>query len=289
MASQTWVFLNQEDGAKIRFSGDVAAARAFLQVLKTHCHGQWGLQGESSSTQAEAAPAAVVAPAPAGVAAPESVVEPAAAAASAPAQARSLPPRMTVSVSVAGSGAVPVTPSAGPVPTGTLPGLELDGSDPALLTRAGAPLENPQELPGLAEPAPAPAPEAEPEPVDPGPNLPASIFKTASANGKRKAVRYSFPFRVILTAGGKSFRSQCQDISIGGMKLKHRPPQEMCNQSCNVFIGSPFAAENIELKCKLIPDPQSPLRVRFVDASPTSLKKLEDWILAAEKASKKAA
>ncbi len=259
MSSQTWVFSNHEDGAKIRFKGDVVAARAFLQVLKTHCHGQWGLLGESPGIRADSvANPSKLASAPV-AAMPSDEMKPAESKAQ----------------------------ESEPVPAPIVVQSSLPASDLQNLPNAPS-VQEPQELPGLSEPEVAPdaggivAPVASVGEAAPAAPVVASIEQ-------RKSVRYNFPFRVILTAEGKSFRSQSHDISIGGMKLKHRPPEEMWNQACHVFIGSPFAAENIELKCRLFPDPKSPLRVRFVDASESSLKKLEQWILAADKASKKKA
>ncbi|MBC7398128.1 MAG: PilZ domain-containing protein, partial [Bdellovibrionales bacterium] len=101
----------------------------------------------------------------------------------------------------------------------------------------------------------------------------------ARTEERRAQKRFNVDLRIILISKGRSFRSISQDVSLGGMKLKNKVPQEFSGEECMAYISTADARENIEMVCKVIPDPSDPRRVQFLEADSQQLKRLSKWLV----------
>jgi hypothetical protein len=84
--------------------------------------------------------------------------------------------------------------------------------------------------------------------------------------------------RVILISKDKSFRSISQDVSLGGMKLKNRIPDEFFQEKCVAYLSDIDSKENIEIVCQVVGDPKDPARMKFMDTDSQQLKRLNQWL-----------
>jgi hypothetical protein len=94
----------------------------------------------------------------------------------------------------------------------------------------------------------------------------------------RKHRRFNLEFKVILIAEGRTFRSFTDNISIGGMALKHKIPATMLNKSCRIIISRSDSLENIEFSCRIHGGPEDAKRLEFVDCDPATVSNLQRWI-----------
>lgn len=95
---------------------------------------------------------------------------------------------------------------------------------------------------------------------------------------QRRFERFNLEFKVILICEGQSFRSYSDNISIGGMRLKHKIPPFMINQDCKVMISHHDSFETIEFNCRIHGNAEDLRRVEFLNPDPQSLRMLEEWI-----------
>ncbi len=85
-------------------------------------------------------------------------------------------------------------------------------------------------------------------------------------------------FKVILVCEGKTFRTYSNNISTGGMCLKHKVPPFMLNNDCRIVISRRDSLENVEFNCRVLGGEEDPRRIQFIDCAPTAVKSLEGWI-----------
>lgn len=95
----------------------------------------------------------------------------------------------------------------------------------------------------------------------------------------RRHTRYDMEFKVILVSEGKTFRSFSNNVSVGGMALKHKIPDTLMNRYCRVVISRRDAMENIEFNCKILVSPtEDAKRLEFVECDPAVVAGLRAWI-----------
>lgn len=117
------------------------------------------------------------------------------------------------------------------------------------------------------------APERSPSPV-------VEIHRRTQAKrpDQRRFSRFNLEFKVVLVCQGKTFRTYSDNISIGGMHLKHKVPPFMLDHPCKIVISRRDSFENIEFQCRIISRGDDPQGVEFVEGDPKALQSLENWI-----------
>ena len=138
---------------------------------------------------------------------------------------------------------------------------------PALPPRPGSGV-----APSTAVAAPPPPQRAVAAPV------PMPVPATAKGKEKRQFKRVNMEFKVILVCQGKTFRTFSNDVSAGGMSIKHKVPEFMINNMCRIVISRRDALENIEFNCRILGGVTDPRRVQFVDVDSGAVRSFEQWI-----------
>lgn len=95
---------------------------------------------------------------------------------------------------------------------------------------------------------------------------------------QRRFERFNMEFKVILICEGQSFRTYSDNVSIGGMHLKHKVPLFMINHFCRVILSHHDSFENIEFNCRIFGHAEDLRRVEFLNPDAQSLQLLEKWI-----------
>jgi hypothetical protein len=265
MPSTRWRFSNRENPNQTIIVDDPRSAQVLSELLGSFAPGAWVLQeevvlgGDRKSEPPVARAPAAPAPAKAPVA-PVPAVPPvmAAPAALAPAEGRrpvpvvpERPAKVSETSKLFGrSGQTKVSTPAPPVVEARsypeIPEAVIEKERSALLKKRDV---------------------AEPEAPAPG-----------KVENKRKHRRFSLEFKVILIADGRTFRSFSDNISIGGMALKHKIPETMLNKNCRIIISRSDSLENIEFSCRIHGGPNDARRLEFVDCDPATVASLEKWI-----------
>lgn len=95
---------------------------------------------------------------------------------------------------------------------------------------------------------------------------------------QRRFERFNLDFNVTLICQGHRFKTSSENISLGGMALKHKVPFFMLNQSCRIQISRRDSLEVIELQCRMIGQGEDPRRVKFVSPDSRVIEALQSWI-----------
>jgi|GEM_PF-6006707 len=95
---------------------------------------------------------------------------------------------------------------------------------------------------------------------------------------QRRFSRFNLEFKVVLVCEGKTFRTYSDNISMGGMRLKHKVPPFMLDYPCKIVISRRDSFENIEFKCRIISRGDDLHGVEFVDGDSKVIQSLENWI-----------
>lgn len=111
---------------------------------------------------------------------------------------------------------------------------------------------------------------------------PAKIDSPVSAD-RRESIRYNFAIEIILiTKKGKTFRSQSDNISISGVKLKDSIPQEFLFADFSVIIANKLEKDpkkaRIHFNSKCVGDVSDPKRLVFLNPDQKSQRVLEEMI-----------
>jgi hypothetical protein len=65
---------------------------------------------------------------------------------------------------------------------------------------------------------------------------------------------------------------------MGGMRLKKGVPHAFTQNQCVIFVSHPSLRENVQINCRVIPDPKDPCRIQFQGADSHQLQRLEEWL-----------
>ncbi len=106
---------------------------------------------------------------------------------------------------------------------------------------------------------------------------------TSMPADRREGVRYNFAIEIILiTKKGKTFRSESENISISGVKLREPIPQEFLFSDFSVIISNKLEKDpkksRIHFNSKCVGDVTDPRRLVFLNADQKSQRILEDMI-----------
>lgn len=129
-------------------------------------------------------------------------------------------------------------------------------------------------LKGRLKSSPQSANLANPQPTKPEPNVSAD---------RRDGVRYNFSIEIILiTKKGKTFKSQSENISISGVKLKDIIPPDFLMTDFSVIISNKLEKDpkkaRIHFNSKCVGDVSDAKRLVFLNPDLKSQKILEDMI-----------
>jgi hypothetical protein len=102
---------------------------------------------------------------------------------------------------------------------------------------------------------------------------------------RRESTRYNFAIEIILiTKKGKTFKSETQNISITGVKLKDAIPQEFLFSDFSVIVNNKLEKDpkkaRIHFNSKCVGDVSDPKRLVFVNPDQKSQRVLEEMISA---------
>jgi len=100
---------------------------------------------------------------------------------------------------------------------------------------------------------------------------------------RRENIRYNFAIEVILiTKKGKTFKSQSENISISGVKLKEPIPQEFLMTDFSVIVANKLEKDpkkaRIHFNSKCVGDVSDPKRLVFLNPDQKSQRVLEEMI-----------
>lgn len=109
--------------------------------------------------------------------------------------------------------------------------------------------------------------------------LPRNQKKDDGAN-RRTSERHEFKIEVILlNKNGRTFRSQSQNISLGGTLLADELPKDFINTRFDLIIVNKFekdpAKGRLHFQGKVVGDYTDPRRLMFIDTDEHTLKRLE--------------
>ncbi len=107
-----------------------------------------------------------------------------------------------------------------------------------------------------------------------------SAFKSAD---RRETIRYNFSIEIILiTKKGKTFKSESENISITGCKLKDKIPQEFLFSEFSIVIANKLEKDpkkaRVHFNSKCVGDVTDPRRLVFINPDQKSQTLLEDMI-----------
>lgn len=115
-------------------------------------------------------------------------------------------------------------------------------------------------------------------------NEPVEVKKESSVPAdRRESIRYNFAIEIILiTKKGKTFKSQSENISISGVKLKDSIPPEFLMTDFNVIISNKLEKDpkkaRIHFNSKCVGDVTDAKRLVFLNPDQKSQKILNDMI-----------
>lgn len=99
---------------------------------------------------------------------------------------------------------------------------------------------------------------------------------------KRGAVRYDFAIDVVISSSGKTFRSQTENISTSGVRLKDPIPAQMLRPPIEIVIVNKLETDpkkaRILFHAKIVGNITDPRRLSFMDPHERSVKELEEML-----------